>query len=652
MSFRKLKRGRLREQNKPGKNSKAPQGKTDNINSLYHEAVTLFQAGLGNEAEGLLNKILSIDHNHPASLHMLGTCAYLKKQPQKAIKYFQRAVKIAPDQHGYHSNLGLAYLELGEIDNAIAEFEKTLEIKPDFSIALNNLGNALKAKGNYHDAISSYLKSLRINGDDENIYFNLGNAYKKLGKFAEAEESYKNILKSTQDQKLKTETYIALADILLTKGKTIESNNLAREAIKINKMSYFAHNTLLYGLNFVNGIDQEEIYQQARCFSHHFENDCYKKNYLNRSLDLIRPLRVGYVSPDFREHSVAYFFEPLLAKHNRDHVESFCYHCSSIKDDTTLRLQKTAHHWRDISKMIELEAVKLIEKDKIDILVDLAGYTKGSRLLIFTQKPAPIQVSWLGYPNTTGLQAIDYRFTDTIADNNDVDKLYTETLFRLVNGFLCYSPPNDAPIIKRDKGLQREIITFASFNNVAKVNDQIIYIWSNILKKVPNSLLLLKSKQFISDDFCVQMTKLFENNGVHSNRIQLMPWAGSIHEHLSLYNKVDICLDTFPYNGTTTTCEALWMGVPVITLMTGDRHAGRVGGSILTQVGLEELITHSEEDYAGLAESLATNPALLENYHMSIRDKFSNSPITDKSNFALKIEDAYRIMWKEWCSKH
>ncbi|MGY9060406.1 MAG: O-linked N-acetylglucosamine transferase, SPINDLY family protein, partial [Candidatus Puniceispirillales bacterium] len=295
-------------------------------------------------------------------------------------------------------------------------------------------------------------------------------------------------------------------------------------------------------------------------------------------------LRIGYVSPDFRQHSVAYFFEPLLENHNPNTIETFCYYNNKVVDATTKRLMTASDHWRSIYKISDQDVVDLIKNDKIDILVDLSGHTGNNSLLIFAQKPASIQVAWLGYPNTTGLSAIDYRFTDIIADPiGEADDLHSEKLFRLPNGFQCYKGDQTVPVGIELPQKRQDYVTFGSFNNFMKITPEVIKTWSKILLAVPKSVLLLKCNQLNQDEN--PYLKLFKNEGITEDRLKVYERLSSMHEHLELYNSIDIGLDPFPFNGATTTCEALWMGVPVITLL-GDRHVARVGASILNNVGL------------------------------------------------------------------
>jgi predicted O-linked N-acetylglucosamine transferase (SPINDLY family) len=360
-------------------------------------------------------------------------------------------------------------------------------------------------------------------------------------------------------------------------------------------------------------------------------------------------LHIGYVSPDFRAHSVAFFFEPLLEKHSKSSFRIFCYSDVMRPDFVTRRLQPLASVWRDVRHLSDKQLAAQIQADGIDILVDLAGHTAGNRMSVFTRRPAPVQVSWLGYPNTTGLSAMDYRLTDSWADPpGETESLHTETLVRLPGGFLCYDPHNDSVTesVSRD---ENGPITFGSFNNLAKVTPEVISVWSALLTQVPDARLLLKTKPLRDEAVREHVYSLFREQGIARDRVELTGWVPGRGDHLGLYSRVDIGLDTFPYNGTTTTCEALWMGVPVITL-AGHVHAGRVGVGLLSQVGLTELIARDRADYVALAGQLAGDRDRLAALHGGLRTRVSASALCDARAFAGHVEAAYRNMWRAACA--
>jgi protein O-GlcNAc transferase len=337
-----------------------------------------------------------------------------------------------------------------------------------------------------------------------------------------------------------------------------------------------------------------------------------------------------------------------LEHHDRGRVEIFCYSNHYRVDEVTQRLKEKSDHWAAIVSESDALAAERIRHDKIDILVDLSGHTARNRLKLFALKPAPLQVTWLGYPNTTGLRAIDYRVTDRVTDpQGRVDRLHTERLARLNRCFLCYRPPDDAPAVGPIPARTADHVTFGSFNNLTKITSEVVRAWSRILSSVSGSRLFLKARQLADERIREELIAQFSAQGIIADRLRLSPTIVSQAEHLGAYSRVDIGLDTFPYNGTTTTCEALWMGVPVISL-AGSCHAGRVGSSLLQAVALDELIAPDEDSYVCRAVALAQDRDGLERFRAGLRERMRRSELCDGPAFAAAMENVYREMWLAW----
>jgi protein O-GlcNAc transferase len=361
-------------------------------------------------------------------------------------------------------------------------------------------------------------------------------------------------------------------------------------------------------------------------------------------------LRIGYVSADLRSHSVAFFLESILAARNQREFEVLCYSNSVAADTTTARLRALVDGWRDIAGLDDEQAAALIRSDAIDILVDLAGHTKANRLPLFTRKPAPIQITYLGYPDTTGIEAIDYRLTDEWADPpGQTEHLHSEQLVRLPDGFLCYQPPSSCPPVGPLPLLLSGRVTFGSFNNLAKVSPTVIGYWAAILAAVPGSRLLLKSKALADSGTRKYIHQQFCAHGIEAGRVELVGWTPARVDHMALYSEVDVALDTFPYHGATTTCEALWMGVPVVTL-AGPVHVSRVGVSLLHAAGLAELIAESPQEYARKAAELVADTGRLAALRGDLRERLRASRLTDAQRITASIEVAYRDMWRRFCA--
>jgi predicted O-linked N-acetylglucosamine transferase (SPINDLY family) len=360
-------------------------------------------------------------------------------------------------------------------------------------------------------------------------------------------------------------------------------------------------------------------------------------------------LRIGYVSPDFRNHSVAYFIEPVIREHSPDNFDVICYSHSFVQDHVTESIKQSAGDWRDITRASDDVAYKLIREDGIDILIDLAGHTGNNRLPLFARKPAPVQISWIGYPATTGLSAIDYKIVDEYTDPSGItDQFYTERLLRLPDTFLCYLPDASIPAVGSLPALSSGYITFGSFNHFSKISPMVFSMWQDILRKIPTARLVIKTRSLSDPTVRDSVMKTFRNEGIAEERLELLSWSPSRREHLDLYNRIDIALDTFPYHGTTTTCEALSMGVPVVTL-AGDTHCSRVGVSLLSNVGLPELIAYTPESYIEKAVTLANDLEKLQSLRVTLRDKMTLSPLSDAKRFTANLEKCYREIWKQWC---
>ncbi len=358
-----------------------------------------------------------------------------------------------------------------------------------------------------------------------------------------------------------------------------------------------------------------------------------------------RPLRIGYMSPDFRHHAVSFFFEPLLQNHDDAVVTPILYSNSKTVDHVSERLRERATIWRDITSMSDIEVADLVERDRIDILVDLAGYTLGNRMGVFHLRPAPLQVNYLGYPCTTGLSQMDYRFTDEDCDPlGETDMVYTEKLIRLPGGFYAWQPPDEFPEVGPPPVLKNGLITFGSLNTLSKLTDEVIELWCRLMQEVADSRLVLQAEPFAHEWVRQRMIAKFEAHGVERTRIDLHQRSLTIGEHLELYNQIDIALDPFPWGGHTTTCTALFMGVPVVTLR-GRRMASRMSASVLHRMGFDAWIAETPEQYLQVATKLAEDVERLATIRQAQRMVFATSGLMDGHRLARAVEAAYLAIW-------
>ena len=613
----------------------------NHMDAHYNLGITLQELSLFAEAEVSLKQAIFLRPNFAEAHKSLGDVLQVLNRPTEAEVRFKKAIAIKPDFTDAFINLGATLKELGRLEEAEANHSRAVVLKPDYAEAHNNLANTLKELGRLEEAGVSYTQAIVLKPNYAEAHSNLGMTLQELGRLDEAEASYRQAIVLKTDY---AAVYNNLGNILLNEGRLEEALAHYDEAIKLQVDYSQAYSNKNLCLNFLPNWSSLFIYQQHLEFEKQFGGMKIRvplMGKVNRGSG--ERLRIGYVSGDLRSHSVAYFFEPLLQHHNANVVETFCYYNHKLVDDVTNRLMTFAEHWRPIFDMSQANVVDLIIADKIDILVDLSGHTAGNSLLVFAQKPAPILVTWLGYSNTTGLSAIDYRFTDVIADpTGEADQFHSETLFRLPNGFHCYRGNKTALVNLELPYKNGGHITFGSFNNISKLTPEVIKVWSKILNAVPKSHLLLKSSLVTQN--ISYYAQLFKQEGISEDRIEYYGRLPSDNEHLELYSAIDIGLDPFPYNGVTTTCEALWMGVPVITL-AGDRHVGRVGASILTNVGLTDFIAQNIDGYIQLAVEMAANPTYLQEVRRGLRKRMLSSPLCDGSSFANDIEKAYQKMW-------
>ncbi len=581
----------------------------------YNLGTALHQQGHLAEAEECYRTALAVNPNYAEAYHNLGLVLYAQKQAEEAVTSYQAALRLKPNLADAWLNLGLAWYGLDKLDEAAAHYQQALRIKPDYAEAHNNLGLVQADQNRPARAMASYREALRLKPDYAEAHNNLGSIHDNLNELDEAIACYRNALRCKPDMEA-------------------------------------AQRRILFLLNYANRFSPEEIFQEHCRWGEAYKGLAGSPRFANDP-DPVRRLRVGYVSPDFWAHSVSFFFEPILAWRDPQSVEIFCYAelSESKYDVVTARLQAASDHWYNTYEKSDLEVAQKIRADGIDILVDLAGHTGGNRLGVFAHKPAPVQISYLGYPNTTGLSAIDYRLTDAWADPPGQEAYYLEELIRLPDGFLCYSPPENCPAVVSPPVESTGYVTFGSFNNLKKVTPEVIARWSEILRAVPDGRLILKNRALHEAEMRERYYALFARHGVERSRIDLLGWLPTRADHFASYSRIDIALDSFPYNGTTTTCEALWMGVPVLTL-AGDRHATRVGASLLQCIGLAELVARDPEDYVKRAVRLANDPKWLAEIRGGLRERMRTSTLCDGKTFARKLETVYRGLWRRWRERH
>jgi len=623
------------------------------LNPKYAEAygnqgVVYKELGQYEDALASFDKAIVLKPDYVESYNNRGNTLKELRRLEEAIKSYDEAIVLKSDFAVAYGNRAITLHLLGKAKEAIQSYNMAIQLQLDYAEAYSNRGLALKDVGLLEEALSSCAKAIMLNVDYAEAYCNLGVVLKDLGRLEEALVNYDKAIQLKHNY---IEAYNNRGVALVEMGQYKEAISCYDSAIQLGKDFTEAYSNRYFALNYCSDIDQHYIFEEHLKFEKLLRRIIPADAKIHHSHKLKNTrLRIGYVSPDFNYHPVACFFEPLLKSHDKNAIEVYCYYNHTKFDNITKRLMNITEHWRYISGIGDKEVVELIKKDNIDILVDLTGHTANNRLPVFFYKPAPIQVSWLGYPNTTGLSSIDYRFTDEISDPiGTLDDLHSEKLLRLPDGFLCYQGDDSVQISDYLPCSRNGYITFGSFNNLSKVTSQVVRLWAKILKAVPDSHLLLKAKQLADASTRKRLLNLFEEEGVSHERIEFFSRLSAIEDHLNLYNSIDIALDPFPYNGTTTTCEALWMGVPVITML-GDRHSSRVSASILTRIGFSQFIGNSEKEYLELAIQFTNDTKILEGLRNSLRDKMKHSDLTNSRLFAKNIEKALNDMWIKYQS--
>jgi protein O-GlcNAc transferase len=564
--------------------------------------------GRHEEAAAEFRAALALEPNFAEAHHQLGNALKsLRRYPEAAVS-LRAAALLAPQSGAVWLNLGVACLEIGRADEAIACFRRAVRLEPTRPEAHNILGHALLTQGRCTAAKRCLEEALRLRPGYPAAQDNLGRLLKTQGLAAEALPYHRAALAGA----MKPET----------------------------------HSNLLYSLHFPAGLSPEEIFAEHRRWAELHAAPLRKEGNPPLAPAAPRRLRVGYVSPDFVHHSVSYFFEPVLTAHDRELFEITCYSEARVPDAVTRRLRERSDRWRDIAGRSDDAVAALVHEDEIDILVDLAGHTARHRLLVFARRPAPVQVTWLGYPDTTGLDAIDYRITEAVSDPAGTEAWHSEQLVRLPETFSCYQPPKESPPVGPLPVAEAGHLTFGCFNHLAKVTPPTIRLWAEILRELPGSRLLLKSRGLADLETAARLREEFVRRGVEADRLELNGEELSVARHLGLYQRVDIAFDTFPYNGTTTTCEALWMGVPVVTL-AGRTHVSRVGASLLTHLGEAGWIADSPEAYRKLCRDLAGDRPRLAAIRAGLRERMGAGLLCDARRFTKNLENAFRAMWNE-----
>ena len=571
---------------------------------------------------------------------------YKAKEYSTALAICEAWLKRSPDRDDLLHFAGRLLLAMDAPAEAAVRLERAVAVVPGNALYWTTLARARARAGARNEAFAAARTARARGGADAGSMHELGQLFRDLGDYDEAEACLMRALD------LRPHIPGVMSDLALVykmQGRQHEAVDLLQRAVALDPASPDIGSNLLLTLNCVDTVTPESAFQAHSAWGERIATrfPLGTTSYAN-GRDPERPLLVGFLSPDFRQHSVAYFAEPLIENLDRGRNRVACYHTGAQRDATTARFAKTADLWRDLPGADAAAIARAIHADNVDVLVDLAGHTSPRQMLVMAQRPAPVQVTWLGYPNTTGLRTVDIRVTDAIADPPGItDALHTERLVRLANGFLCYQPPSAAPSPTRDRAAGSPPV-FGCFNNLAKLTPQVVQLWARILVALPQARLVIKAAGLQSEVAARTLRDRFADAEVDRERIELLPWHATLQGHLEAYRRIDVALDTFPYHGTTTTFEALWMGVPVVTL-AGRTHVSRVGATILSRLDLSALVTVSADAYVSCAVALAQDAERLAGLRATLRDTIRTSVLTDGARFARDFETALRAEWTEWC---
>jgi predicted O-linked N-acetylglucosamine transferase (SPINDLY family) len=603
------------------------------------------QQGALDEAVRHFRQALAVEPKHAAALTNLGTAYELQGLTDQALAAHDAALEADPTSNAARHNRGTLLQKLGRLDEALACFEQVLRANPRYVQAWFGIASVRHKQGDLEAALTACRQALAIDPTNAKAHLNMGTMLNERGRRDEAIVELRRAIEL--DANLPS-AHGNLAIALHLTGHIDEAIAEYRREIAVNPRSALHHSNLLYCLNFHPTLDAEAIFAEHRAWAARHADPLTASaapHVLDRSPD--RRLRVGYVSPYFYDHAVNFFVEPILAAHDHGFFEVFCYSDAAREDEATARLRGHADAWRTIRGQGHEQVARLIRDDRIDILVDLTGHIGENRLLAFARKPAPVQVTYIGYQNTTGMQAMDYRLTDAYADPPGLtDRYYTERLVRLPTTFFVYRPSADACDVSPLPAHERGYVTFGSFNNFAKVTRAVLAAWAEILAAVPHSRLVVLATMTPSLERHVR--DALAGRGIEQARLKLVNHLPR-PDYFRLIAGVDVALDPFPFQGHTTTCDCIWQGVPVVTLL-GRSYASRFGASGLHTLGLDELVADSPEAYRRIAIDLAGDLDRLSHLRATLRQRMTASPLLDFSGFTRNVEAAYRRMWRDYCA--
>ncbi|MCS6852931.1 MAG: tetratricopeptide repeat protein [Gemmataceae bacterium] len=597
------------------------------------------------EAEACLRHALALRPDYAEAHVNLGNLHRDAGRWRDAEACYRRALQLQPNHAEACNNLGTVLRDLGRPGEAIDFCRRALALRPNNPEACNNLGNALSDLHQLEEAAHWYLQSIRLKPDHAEAYLNLAAARWRQGRMDEAEAAYQEVLRLDPESSSGYNNYGVL---LCSVGRVDEALAAHRRALELKPDHALAHSNLVYTEQFRSGVTLARLAEvHAEWERRHAAPLRRLWRPMERHRDPERRLRLGLVSSNFCRHPVSYFLVRTLEALDRQQFEVFCYSDRVTRDDYTERVAACADRWHDTRGLTDAELADLVRAEQIDLFVDLSGHTEGNRLLAFARRPAPIQLTWIGYQGSTGLTAIDYLIADRYVLPEGAEVYCSEKVLRLPDAFFCYDPPPAAPPVGPLPARRPGAVTFGCFNSPAKITTDILAVWSDILRRLPQARLVLKFRGLDSTGPRQRLLDLLAKAGADLARVELRGYSPQ-PELLASYAEIDLALDPYPFTGSTTTCEALWMGVPVLTC-PGETFASRCSFSYLSNVGLTETIAGSLEEYADLAVRWANDLDRLRELRATLRERMAQSPMCDGPRFAANLAEALRRVWRHWC---
>lgn len=652
------------------------------------KAELLYQEGKYNEAIITLNRIITNKEKHRPSFLTLVKCLEKQSRWEEMKPYMPTLEKWFPEDESFQEvraawylatkQAGKAYPILVELTQKLSPSPKAMHLMAKYFASKKDISNAstyykavyfkdrtnlgllkeyskLLSSNERHPELEAFLREIYPDAPEEHqdeIKVLLAHAiiYGVQGK---EDYSLKEALDIIEDSLAKNPNGIQenfnMANLYMAMAMPEKALPYFDKGLEENKINSVSESSTLFNSLYVTSTTAEEFKKRADRWADKYETAAFTNKFsFPKTDDPHRKLRIGFSSPDLCLHPVGYFIKHLFSHIDPQQFEIYCYMNKNVADELTLHFEKYSKEWNLVIDLSNSELAEKIYDDQIDILIDLAGHSSGNRLSTFAEKPAPIQCTWLGFAGTTGLKNIDYRLTDKITEPPELQQYSSEKLLYLPDGFHCYRPQYEFPEVASAPYLKNGYVTFGTFNNFAKASPELMELWAQILERVPNSKLKLKGKHLRGKETRDQFYKFFTDKGVDINRISTLPFFRSNIEHLNAYQEIDIALDTFPYNGTTTTCEALYMGVPIITCC-GKTHVSRVSASLLHQVGLDDFVAHSPAEYVEKAVEKAADIQNISAKRQELRPQFMSSPLYDIERFTHNWQSALRGIWKDYC---